>query len=102
MRKALFISVIAVVVLSLLAVGCGGKTEVISVEGIYEVPGEDMTLELGADGSYVLSDGPSNLGGSYEVNGDEIVFEFAGVEEDETGKIKDGIIILEGVEYEKQ
>ena len=104
MKKVVLLSVAALVVLGmLLSVGCGGeKTELVSVEGTYEVPGEDMTIVLRADGSYVISDGPSNVGGSYEVKGDEILFEFAGVEDEKTGKLKNGTIILEGVEYVKK
>lgn len=104
MKRALVLSVTVLLVLGLLlAAGCGGGgTEVVSVEGTYVGPSEDMTLELRADGSYVLSSGPSNVGGSYEVKGDEIIFEFAGVDEEMTAEIKDGVIVLEEVEYKKQ
>jgi len=104
LKTFLFVFVILALMATLLfIIGCGNKSEeILPVEGMYRVTGTERTLELREDGSYLLKDGPSGRGGTYEVKGDQVIFEFAGVKADRTGKLKKGTIILDGYEYERQ
>lgn len=103
MKKSLFAcSALALLAVLMLAAGCGGKVKVGPVEGTYRVTGADRTLELRADGNYLLKDGPSSRGGSYEVKDDRVLLEFAGVEDERSGTMENRKIVLDGYVYERQ
>jgi|SRR5690625_1109382 len=66
------IALLTACLLALLATGCGTGTAS-SPEGAWTGP-EDTELELAEDGSVTGSDGCNHLSGSWEQDGDTIVF----------------------------
>jgi hypothetical protein len=108
MRKYLAVATLVVLVAALAAAAaaCGGS----GVAGTYKVDSDqaalkDVRMVLADDGTFEISGPDADTGktqtvkGTYTVDGEAIKLKAEGIEKAETGTVKDGTLVFQGLTW---